>query len=92
MKQAGLGAAVKIFKANAAEYFGHRKNGILRIEVGIFCEAHPKKFHVEQRTQKAALRRLFVFFQGNVSLAKRFASFYITVGADAKRAGAVQKY
>ncbi len=34
MKRAIFGAAVKIFKAKAAEYFGHRKNGILRREVG----------------------------------------------------------
>jgi hypothetical protein len=26
MKRARFGAAVKIFKANAAEYFGHRKS------------------------------------------------------------------
>ena len=26
MKRTGFGAAVKIFKAHAAEYFGHRKS------------------------------------------------------------------
>ena len=30
MKRARFGAAVKIFKANAAEYFGHRKSLRLR--------------------------------------------------------------
>ena len=38
--RAGFGAAVKIFKAYAAEYFGYRKNGILRPEVGKFQAPH----------------------------------------------------
>ena len=47
MKRVVFGAAVKIFKAKAAEYFGHRKNGIVRLDVGIFCEARPVNERLE---------------------------------------------
>ncbi|MBE6899875.1 MAG: hypothetical protein E7479_04325 [Ruminococcaceae bacterium] len=48
---------------------------------------------LNNKTQKAALRRLFVFFQGNVSFGEaKMLLFYITVGADAKHAGAAQKF
>ena len=52
MKRARFGAAVKIFKANAAEYFGHRKSMCLK-EKSNPCSLLPQTLSPYQRGQNA---------------------------------------
>ena len=87
----GLAPRSKYSRRNAEEYFGHRKNGILRQEVGIFCEARPEKVPRGTKHKRPPHGGPLCSFRGMCLLAKLMASFYITVGADANHTGAAQK-